>query len=151
MDRFAGALSVRREGDRLSFPITFLGLFDTVKGTGIIGSDITWPYTNKLPNVETIRHAVSIDETRRPFAQCLVPPVPPPGAQEPVVAEAWFAGIHSDVGGGVDNNPGLGNVSMRWVLDAAIDAGLIVHARRYKRRYTLQEADARQPKHRNGW
>ena len=94
---------------------------------------------------------MSIDETRRPFAQCLVPPVPPPGAQEPVVAEAWFAGIHSDVGGGVDNNPGLGNVSMRWVLDAAIDAGLIVHAQRYKRRYTLQEADARQPKHRNGW
>jgi hypothetical protein len=38
---------------------------------------------------------------------------------------------------------------MRWVLDAAIEAGLVVHTERYKNRYTIQEADGTQPKHRN--
>ena len=65
------------------------------------------PYTNKLPNVETVHHAVSIDENRQPFRQCLSPAEPPSGARQPVVTEAWFAGIHSDVGGSFDQNPGL--------------------------------------------
>jgi T6SS, Phospholipase effector Tle1-like, catalytic domain len=73
MDRFAEALSIRRVENRLSFPIEFLGLFDTVKGTGIIGRDLRWPYTNQLSNVRLVRHAVSIDERRRPFRESLVP------------------------------------------------------------------------------
>jgi hypothetical protein len=44
MDEFASGLSRTNAEGGLSFPITFLGLFDTVKGTGIIGRDITWAY-----------------------------------------------------------------------------------------------------------
>ena len=101
------------DGDRLSFPVEFLGLFHTVKGTGIIGPDL--------------------DENRRPFFQSMVP-IPENGAKGPVVDEVWFAGIHSDVGGGFVTNPGLGKISMRWVLDAAILAGLRVRYQRYRNR-----------------
>ena len=131
-DRRRG-LSRPIDGDRLSFPVEFLGLFDTVKGTGIIGPDLGWPYTNQLPNVKRVVHAVSIDENRRPFGQSLVP-IPENGAKGPVVDEVWFAGIHSDVGGGFVTNPGLGKISMRWVLDAAIAAGLRVRYQRYRNR-----------------
>jgi uncharacterized protein (DUF2235 family) len=148
MDRFPEGLSRRREGERLSFPVAFLGLFDTVKGTGIIGRDISWPYTNQLPNVGVVRHAVSIDEARRPFRESLVP-VPRDGGP-PQVTEAWFAGVHSDVGGGFADDPELGNISMRWMLDGAIAAGLRVRPQRYRNRYTLTEKDASGRVHGNG-
>lgn len=150
IDRFAKGLSIRRDDGRLSFPIHFLGLFDTVKGTGIIGRDIRWPYTNLLSNVAVVRHAVAIDERRRPFRESLVP-VHPAG-EEPVVTEVWFAGVHSDVGGGFadDDHPELGKISMRWMLDGAIDAGLLVRRRAYSNRYTLSQADAHGQIHRNG-
>ena len=148
MDRFAEGLSRRRDGDRLSFPVHFLGLFDTVKGTGIIGRDISWPYTNQLPNVEVVRHAVSIDETRRPFRESLVPV--PQDADAPQVTEAWFAGVHSDVGGGFADDPELGDISMRWMLDGATAVGLRVRPQRFRNRYTLNEKDASVPIHRNG-
>ena len=147
IDRFAGALSRKINGDSLAFPIRFLGLFDTVKGTGIVGPDITWPYTNQLPNVEHVVHAVSIDENRKPFRECLINQTPQtPGQSRD---EVWFAGIHSDVGGSFDAHPGLGKISMRWMLDKAIAAGLQVRPVRYANLYTLSESDATEPKNAN--
>ena len=169
MDRFAEALSIRHDDGRLSFPIHFLGLFDTVKGTGIIGPDLHWPYTNLLPNVAVVRHAVAIDEWRRPFRESLIT-VHPPG-EKPAVTEVWFAGIHSDIGGGYFadpkhhdapattkhlgssadiNDPQLGNISMRWMLDGAIAEGLRVRKQAYRNRYTLSEIVER-PMHANSF
>jgi uncharacterized protein (DUF2235 family) len=147
MDRFAGGLSRTITEDSRAFPIKFLGLFDTVKGTGIVGPDITWPYTNQLPNVHQVAHAVSIDENRRPFRESLVSQT----SQKPgqIRDEVWFGGIHSDIGGSFDRHPGLGKITMRWVLDKAIAAGLQVRPVRYANRYTLREADATEPKNVN--
>jgi uncharacterized protein (DUF2235 family) len=147
MDEFAEGLSRTNAEGGLSFPITFLGLFDTVKGTGIIGPDITWAYTNQLPNVTRIAHAVSIDENRKPFRQCLV--AQPPAGSARRVDEVWFAGIHSDIGGSFDDRPGLGKITMRWVLDAAIEEGLRIRPIRYANKYTLEESDAVQEKNVN--
>jgi uncharacterized protein (DUF2235 family) len=147
MDKFASGLCRQIVGDSRAFPIQFLGLFDTVKGTGIIGPDITWAYTNQLPNVKRLAHAVSIDENRKPFRQCLV--TQPPLHEEQVFDEVWFAGIHSDIGGSFDENSGLGKITMRWVLDKAIDAGLKIRHRRYSNRYTLTKRDATQHKNVN--
>jgi len=147
MDRFAGGLSRRINGDSLAFPIKFLGLFDTVKGTGIVGPDITWPYTNQLPNVEQIAHAVSIDENRKPFRDCLINQAPQGPGQ--IRDEVWFAGIHSDIGGSFDGHPGLGKITMRWILDKAITAGLQIRPVRYANRYTLSETDATEPENVN--
>ncbi|MEV6850661.1 DUF2235 domain-containing protein [Actinoplanes sp. NPDC051411] len=141
MDRFAGALSIRPDGRSLAFPIRYLGLFDTVKATHVIGRDIHWPYTTKLPNVRTIRHAVSIDEKRRPYRESLIPRGD----------ETWFAGVHSDIGGGFDDGPELGRITMRWVMDGAVAEGLLVDPALYEKRYRLTEADAAGPVHRMGW
>ncbi|MDT7765411.1 MAG: hypothetical protein QOC63_4831 [Mycobacterium sp.] len=150
MDRFADSLARPIHDDRLSFPIEFLGLFDTVKGTGIIGPDITWPYTNQLRNVKRVVHAVSIDEWRRPFRESLVPVIQKDAAEHRV-DEVWFSGIHSDIGGSFDDHAGLGKITMRWVLDAAIEAGLVVRTQRYRNRFTTKESDATQARNRNGW
>jgi uncharacterized protein (DUF2235 family) len=115
MDRFAAALSVQPRPDSLAFPIEFLGVFDTVRATRFLGRDIHWPYTNKLPHVWVVRHAVSTDENRRPYQECLIP-VPPPG-KAPQLTEIWFAGVHSDVGGGFGDQSELGKVTMRWMLE----------------------------------
>jgi uncharacterized protein (DUF2235 family) len=149
IDKFADALSVRPRPDSLAFPIDYLGVFDTVKATRVLGRDIHWPYTNQLPNVRVVRHAVSIDEKRRPYEECLIP-VPPPG-KAPQVTETWFAGVHSDVGGGFDEHPELGTVTMRWMLEGAIAEGLLVREQRVKRRYTLAESDASGVIHKMGW
>jgi uncharacterized protein (DUF2235 family) len=149
MDRFADALSVRPKPDSLALPIEFLGVFDTVKATRFLGRDISWPYTDKLPNVRVVRHAVSIDEKRRPYEECLIP-VPPPG-KAPQVTETWFAGVHSDVGGGFNDHTELGKVTMRWMLEGAITEGLLVREQRVKHRYTLAEADASGLIHTMGW
>jgi uncharacterized protein (DUF2235 family) len=150
MDRFAGGLARPIHHDSLSFPIEFLGLFDTVKGTGIIGPDITWLYTNQLLNVKRVVHAVSIDEWRRPFRESLIP-VTQQDAAEHRVDEVWFPGIHSDIGGSFDDHSGLGKITMRWVVDAAIEAGLVVCTQRYGDCFTTEKSDATQARNRNGW
>jgi uncharacterized protein (DUF2235 family) len=149
MDRFAAALAVRPKPESLAFPVEYLGIFDTVKATRFLGRDIRWPYTNQLPNVRVVRHAVSIDETRRPYRECLVPT--PPAGQAPQVTEAWFAGVHSDVGGGFDDEPGLGRVTMRWMLEGALAAGLLLRQQRYERRFPPAESDAFGAVHKMGW
>ncbi|MFC6080131.1 DUF2235 domain-containing protein [Sphaerisporangium aureirubrum] len=149
LDRFAEALSVRPRPDSLAFPIDYLGVFDTVKATRFLGRDIRWPYTNKLLNVRVVRHAVSIDEKRRPYEECLIS-VPEPG-KSPQVTETWFAGVHSDVGGGFEDHPELGKVAMRWMVEGATAEGLLVREQRVRSRYTLAESDASGAIHRAGW
>jgi uncharacterized protein (DUF2235 family) len=147
MKRFSEALSRRIIGDGVALPIEFFGLFDAVKGTGIIGPDVTWAHTNDLPNVKRIAHAVSIDEDRKPFREKLVDKTD--AGSERRVDEVWFAGIHSDVGGGFDGHKGLGKIAMRWMFDAAIEQGVLVRSARYRNRYTLEESDATEDKNVN--
>lgn len=50
--------------------IHFMGLWDSVNSVGLI-NDKLFPYTSELSNVHHIRHAVSIDERRGRYKQCL--------------------------------------------------------------------------------
>jgi hypothetical protein len=53
---------------------------------------------NKIPQeVHKAVHCVAIDETRNAFLPTLMP-------HAPNVEEVWFPGVHSDVGGGYDDN-----------------------------------------------
>ena len=144
IDRFASTLSLPTPGETVSCPVRYLGVFDSVKATSFIGPDFKWPWTRQLINVETVRHAVSIDEQRRPYEPYLLK-FPPEGRRFPHMEEVWFAGIHSDVGGGFPDNPALGDISMRWVLDGAITAGLRVRHDVYAQRYTLSGEHASAP------
>ena len=152
MYKFAEGLAIRWEdGKRRSFPVEYLGIYDTVKATKSFSRDIRWPDTRSLPNVRVIRHAVAIDEKRRPYPEYLVQPDPTSKDIEKF-DEVWFAGVHSDVGGGFVDNPQLGQIAMRWIIDGATKRGLRVRRQRYLNRFgNLDEAAACAPMHANGW
>lgn len=105
-----------------SFPVHFLGAWDTVSSVGWIWNPPAYPFTAKLPNVRIVRHAVAIDERRWFFRQNRIAPQPGQDTKE-----VWFAGVHSDVGGGYpEQDGGLWRVTFEWMLDEAIAAGLLV-------------------------
>lgn len=147
MDAFSAALSRTVQGKSLALPIQFMGLFDTVKATSVFGRDLKWPYTRSLPNVTEVRHAVSIDEKRRPYREYLVEPKP---GKPPALNETWFAGVHSDIGGSFPDGPELGNITLRWMVDGASRAGLLVRTKMLATRYTINDHDALGSIHRMG-
>jgi uncharacterized protein (DUF2235 family) len=146
LNRFAQIFSKKTDGS-LALPVHFLGLWDSVKALGILRSDPNWPYTRKLPNARHISHAVSIDERRRPYAEYLVKPDP---KTTTTLQETWFAGVHSDVGGGFVDHPEPGRIALKWMADRALDHGLILSAKSYTKLCKLTVADAAGPIHANG-
>ena len=98
--------------------VRFMGIWDTVKAYG-------WLYPQSFPalrhngSVETVRHAVSLHERRALFKMTGW------GDRHEAVKEVWFAGDHSDVGGGhPSGNSPLADASLRWILGEATQAGL---------------------------
>lgn len=125
--------------------IRCLGLFDTV------GSVIEWGrvgprvrghvHTSTNPSVQSVRHAVGIDDRRCMFRPTLWPtggeywggPFRPRGEkaiQVQDVDEVWFSGVHGDIGGGYpEDKSHLAKLPLRWLIDETRDMGL-----RYKQR-----------------
>ena len=101
--------------------IRFLGLWDVVASFGIpfdiFGIPFHWinlGYKLTLPNnVQHCFHALALDERRQTFR-----PTRMRGGYE-----VWFRGEHSDVGGG-NENPGLNNIALRWMMKKALAVGL---------------------------
>ncbi|MEA9980085.1 DUF2235 domain-containing protein, partial [Pseudomonas sp. RTS4] len=106
----------RKVNGRSTVPVAYLGAFDTVKAAGFLKWDIKWPYTRKLDNDVRVRHAVSIDEKRRPFREYLVTPSP-----QSQLEEVWFAGVHTDVGGTFADDPRLSNITLKWIVEGALE------------------------------
>lgn len=101
----------------------FVGVWDTVSSVGWIGNFKTFPYTRHNPDIAIFRHAVSIDERRCFFRSNLFDPDSP--AQN--VRNVWFAGVHSDVGGGYPYNEiGLSQIAFEWMANEAKAAGMIL-------------------------
>jgi hypothetical protein len=87
--------------------------------------------------VTTARHAIAIDEKRRPFSEYRF--------DEAVVAqsqgrfqERWFAGVHGDIGGENTDDDQLPDIAFAWIAHEAIAAtadgdevGLLVDPTRY--------------------
>lgn len=118
----AGGIKVRTANgtETLKPEVRFLGLWDVVAAFGIaidIGiefSRINLGYKLKLgPHVKYCFHALALDEHRQAFRP----------TRTPNGYEVWFRGVHSDIGGG-DENAGLNDITMRWMLRKAIAVGL---------------------------
>lgn len=83
--------------------------------------------TDLSVEVSWARHAISIDECRKSF-----PRVPWGGSYSAKKTEPpdwfvqrWFAGNHSDIGGSyIENESRLSDISLGWMLEAAVKAGL---------------------------
>jgi hypothetical protein len=115
--------------------VHFLGLWDTVKAFGIL-----WP--RSLPHlrfndsVEVVRHALALEERRLPYAHTTWGGVDSDGRETRSwigagtaprfvrsgqdVKEVWFAGCHSDVGGGTHESQGsLYKQPLEWMIREA--------------------------------
>lgn len=109
-------------------PIRFVGLWDTVEAAGSLRGRTRWAFTGYLPHATTVRHAVAIDEQRRPYREYLVTPLGsqkhlfPLGPQD--LKEVWFAGVHSDVGGMFKGGSRISDIPLHWMVREADDAGL---------------------------
>ncbi len=104
--------------------VKFMGVFDTVKSVGWVYSPTVIPYTTSNPAVQTVRHAMAIDERRVFFRQeaWSYKPFPLTDAKQ-----VWFAGVHSDIGGGYAiETSQLASVALCWMLGEAIANGLKV-------------------------
>jgi uncharacterized protein (DUF2235 family) len=108
--------------------VHFLGLWDTVKSYGGIWPQ-SLPHLRHNPIVDTVRHALALDEQRSWFLPTSwggIDSDPVLGDSRSLaqdVLEIWFRGSHSDVGGGYDDDDAA-RIPLRWMLNEAADAGL---------------------------
>ncbi|KAH9053019.1 hypothetical protein EDB83DRAFT_1191042 [Lactarius deliciosus] len=102
--------------------VDFLGAWDTVCSVGVIPH--TLPFTNSNSAIRHFRHAMALDERRAAYQVNHWHPGNPhdPEAadnKKTDVREVWFAGCHSDVGGGSVPNEtknSLARISLRWMI-----------------------------------
>jgi hypothetical protein len=115
-------------------PVTYLGVWDTVMALGsrfaATGKDTSEPgstfYAGDAPSV-SVRHArqaLAIDEHRYDFRPEIWTHTHP-GNKEQRMEQRWFAGVHSNIGGGYMHD-GLANIAFHWILNGATDDGLQV-------------------------
>ncbi|MEM7612707.1 MAG: DUF2235 domain-containing protein [Pseudomonadota bacterium] len=147
-DEYEGeGANFRRVMGTRTVAIEFLGLWDTVSSVlvpnykGIFWPPIvreTLPHTDRNPGVARCRHAIAIDERRRMFRsqhwdadQTFKPNWHASGTPLPQDAlEVWFAGSHSDIGGGYPkDDSGLSQFPLIWMIEQAGASGLRVRQR----------------------
>lgn len=122
IDEFQKKYKVHRD-----VPIEFIGVWDTVDAVGmpfaLAGFINRFVYQFKFPtqtlgkSVKRACHALSIDDARVAFE-----PVVWTGPDERI-EQVWFAGVHSNVGGGYPKQ-GMSLVALDWMLSHAAHCGL---------------------------
>lgn len=131
--------------------VHFLGLWDTVEAYGVPVKELKraidifiWPLLfgncRLPPVVDHAFHALALDDERRTFHPLLWDEVDeadrvargdrgpkndiPPTSR---VTQVWFAGVHSNVGGGYPEDQ-LSLVSLRWMMAQASAHGLLLES-----------------------
>jgi uncharacterized protein (DUF2235 family) len=108
----------------------FVGVWDTVSSVGWVYNAVRFPFTRatKNPDLNIVRHAVSIDERRAFFPSNAFGD---PNNPHQDVEEVLFAGVHSDVGGSYpEAQSQLSKLALRWMLCEAEIAGLRISPQR---------------------
>ncbi len=137
--------------------IKFLGLWDTVAAYGLPFEEMTRFYSrwifpfeildgNLHPDVARACHALSVDDERTTFHPQLWTEKDETKiagkdtriefTNQERISQVWFAGVHSNVGGGYPDDS-LAQVSLSWIMDEATKCEL-----RFKKAPTA-EPDAR--------
>ena len=157
--------------------VHFLGVWDTVASV-IVPGRLPWsrlrleelPYTTSNPGVRTFRQAIAIDEFRRMFrkepwaAGQKFRPNPFASGEPPDQdsKQVWFAGCHSDIGGGFpEDQSAISKLPLLWMVEQARAHGLrvrtamvnhIVKGLPRKGARTYQKPDPQGPLHNSmGW
>lgn len=132
--------------------VHFLGCYDTVAALGmpyrwasrlldrVPGFKHRFHDFRLSPGVEYAYHALALDDRRRTFHPVLWDPVEdeagdPTGTRrevDPLVVremrQVWFAGMHSDVGGGYHEQE-LSDIPLVWLTGRAVERGLRIWPR----------------------
>jgi hypothetical protein len=117
--------------------IHFIGVWDTVGALGIpdqlpgweklselfTGWERLWGFhdTQLSSHVRNAFHALAIDEQRAAFRPTLW--TQDPSAVHQTLEQVWFAGVHTEVGGG-SRSPALSDIALVWMIDRAQACGL---------------------------
>jgi uncharacterized protein (DUF2235 family) len=123
--------------------VHFVGLWDTVAAYGLPVEEMTRFYSKWIfpfetldpqlhPNVNRACHAISIDDERTTFhpvlwteskADTYVGDEPARYTHQERISQVWFAGVHSNVGGGYPDDS-VAHVSLDWIMKEASMCGL---------------------------
>lgn len=113
--------------------IAFIGVWDTVDAVGLPFhiSDLinTLVYRFKFPDrklsgrVERAYHALAVDDERHSFHPLLWDETESRADEHQIVEQVWFAGAHSNVGGGYPKQ-GMSLVALDWMMEKAAEARL---------------------------
>ncbi len=121
-----------RRPDEPMVPVTieFLGVWDTVMALGSrfhatrqtsTAGRVFYVADTPAECVRNARQALAIDEERYDFR----PEVWRGAARDQSLEQRWFAGSHSNVGGGYVHD-GLANIPFRWLIKEAEASGLAI-------------------------
>ena len=131
--RAAGAHTIERnfafaQTYSRSVTIRFMGIWDTVSSVGWIYKPVRLLDMAQNPIIQVGRHAVSIDERRAYYRDNLWgQPVKPDHPEWPEqlraqgiqqdIAQVWFPGVHSDVGGSYpQSETAPANEALAWMI-----------------------------------
>lgn len=119
--------------------VHFVGVWDTVGALGIPIDGLRLPFAQRLwgfhdttlsRHVRFAYQALAIDEQRGPFRPTLWQRQA--DADDQTLEQVWFAGVHSDVGGGYPN-PALAEIALLWMVQRARECGLAFDADHFTR------------------
>ena len=122
-----------------------MGIWDTVVSVGApINYYKQFPFSDLLTIVDTVRHAVGIDEQRKHYRFSEIKNID--GDRK----EVFFAGVHSDIGGSyLEEESGLSKITLEWMLGEASHSGLFLDRAKVDRYlYGLNTTDYKAPDHR---
>lgn len=119
------ATKLKREGRFFDISVEMIGVWDTVKST----NDPDYHDSKLASNVVAGYHAMAIDERRRFFPVLK-------WDRDQRALQVWFAGVHSDVGGGYKET-GLSDIALRW---------MILHAHRHGLRFRKDKVESVNPR-----
>jgi uncharacterized protein (DUF2235 family) len=124
--------------------VRFIGLWDTVAAYGMPVEEMTRGVSDYIfplllpsyeldPRVKRACHALSIDDERTTFHPVLwderaeLPLVPRADGSlhlaDERISQVWFAGVHSNVGGGYPDDS-LAHIPLTWIMNEAASVGL---------------------------
>lgn len=130
-----------------------IGVWDTVASLGAktkLGLAVSHivpglqPGFHNLDLSETVDygfHALSVDDERSQFH-------PEIWEEDPRVTQVWFPGVHTDVGGGYEDQA-LADISLKWMIDQLEPLGLLLH--RDGRPALQPDPDGKMHNERNKW
>lgn len=133
-NREKNALNFIQKHHTMWCSIEFVGVWDTVAALGLPSKGLSFllekMFAHKFhsytlsKSINFARHALSIDDERKTFHPTLWNPIKNDAAQDKL-KQVWFAGVHTDVGGGYKEDA-LSDISLKWMINEATLKGLII-------------------------